>query len=247
MAFTGRLDGDRFMVERAERLGLGPDFYAPAVARAPDGRHLLLGWIPEDPPGPRSTRTWAGALTLPRVITVDPVGGVRIAIAGELSRVIERVVPLSDAVVRPEAPWAWRSWGPCFELDATLVPDGAALVRVEVDAPSGDLVEIRYEPAERRLTVIRGGRVRFAGLSPQGSTVLETPPDTLDPAALPVRLRLIVDGSVLEMVAAETITGTARLPGAREEGRTVRCTTVGGACELRAVSVASFPEDPGTD
>jgi sucrose-6-phosphate hydrolase SacC (GH32 family) len=214
------------------------------VARAPDGRHLLLGWIPEDPPGPRSTRTWAGALTLPRVVSVDPVAGVRIAIAGELSRVIERVVPLSDAVVSPEAPWAWRSWGPCFELDATLVPAGAALVRLEIEAPGGDLVEIRYEPAERRLTVIRGGRVRFAGLSPQGTTVLEAPPGLADPAALPVRLRVIVDGSVLEMVAAETITATARLPGAREEGRTVRCSTVGGACELRAVSVASFPEEP---
>lgn len=245
MAFTGRLSGDRFVIERAERLGLGPDFYAPAVARAPDGRHLLLGWIPEDPPGPRSTRTWAGALTLPRVVSVDPVAGVRIAIAGELSRVIERVVPLSDAIVRPDAPWAWRSWGPCFELDVTLVPDGAALVRLEIEAPGGDLVEIRYEPQERRLTVIRGGRVRFAGLSPQGTTVLEVPPDRPDPASLPLRLRLIVDGSVLEMVAAETITATARLPGAREEGRVVRCSTVGGACELRAVSVASFPEDPG--
>lgn len=242
MAFTGRLEGDRFAVERAERLGLGPDFYAPAVARAPDGRHLLLGWIPEDPPGPRSSRSWAGALTLPRVVTLDPSSGVRIAIAGELARVIERVVPLSDALVTPESSWTWRSWGPCFELDVTLAPAGAALVRLEVGAPGGDLVEIRYEPGERRLTVIRSGRVRFAGISSHGTTVLDPPGGATDAADAPIRLRVIVDGSVLEMVAAETITATARLPGARDEGRIVRCTTVGGACELRAVSVASFPD-----
>ena len=34
-----------------KRLGLGPDFYAPSITTTPDGRVLMLGWIPEDPPG----------------------------------------------------------------------------------------------------------------------------------------------------------------------------------------------------
>ena len=112
IALTGRMTDDRFAVERVERLGMGPDFYAPAVASAPEGRQLLLGWIPEDPPGSRSGRTWAGALTLPRVVTLDPEGGVRIAIARELDRLIDDVVPLPDVEVGPDAPWTWVSPGP---------------------------------------------------------------------------------------------------------------------------------------
>jgi len=76
IAISGRIEDDRFLPEHLVRLDGGPDFYAPAAVIAPDGRHLLLGWIPEDPPDEASsTRDWAGALTLPRVISLRPEGG----------------------------------------------------------------------------------------------------------------------------------------------------------------------------
>ena len=46
MAFIGRLDHDLFLVDRGQRLTMGPDFYAPAVVRTPDQHWLLFGWSP---------------------------------------------------------------------------------------------------------------------------------------------------------------------------------------------------------
>jgi beta-fructofuranosidase len=50
MAFTGRLSGDRFMIERAERLGLGPDFYAPPSPGRPMAGTCCWAGSPRIPP-----------------------------------------------------------------------------------------------------------------------------------------------------------------------------------------------------
>jgi beta-fructofuranosidase len=236
VAFTGRIVGDRFEVGRVERLGMGPDFYAPSVATAPDGRRLLLGWIPEDPPPRGSRRTWAGCLTLPRQISVDAAGRVGITVAAELTRLTTPDTAVTSAVVTETQPWAWSSDGPGFEFRATLLPEAAALVRIDITDPEGDIVQVRLVPGERRISITRGGHVRFAGLSPHGEAVL--PGDVQDA----VDLRLVLDGSVLELVADDCITGTARLPDAGDDGRRITISALGGACRLEGIEVATFEE-----
>lgn len=234
VAFTGRMVGQRFVVHHTERLGLGPDFYAPATVTAPDGRRLLLGWIPEDPPAPRSSRTWAGALTLPRIVSLDAEGRLRITLAAEVERFGGPSSRLPDAVVRDGEPWSRTFPGGHFELRASLVPDGAASIRLDVAGESGQVAEIRFDPRDRRLIVIRTGRVLVAGRDPHGTAVLPPTPDGA------LRLRMILDGSVLELVADERVTATARLPGVGGGGRTISCTSIGGACRLVDLEVAAF-------
>jgi hypothetical protein len=46
-------------------------------------------------------------------------------------------------------------------------------------------------------------------------------------------MRLIVDGSTLELAVDERVTATARLPVIGGGARTISCTTFGGACRLQ--------------
>ncbi len=234
LAFTGRIEADRFIVEHTQRLGLGPDFYAPATITASDGRRLLMGWIPEDPPSRRSARTWAGSMTLPRVVSLDPDGRLQVTLAAEVERFEGPSTLLPDAIVTDVTPWTQRFDDGHFEFRLSVIPEGAASIRFDIAGEGGTVAEVRFEPGERRITVARTGRVLVAGRDPHGTAIL---PPTTDGA---LHLRLILDGSVLELVADERQTATVRLPEVGGGGRTISCTTIGGACRLVDLDVSTF-------
>ena len=236
VAFTGKVTGSRFVVSRAARLGLGPDFYAPSVVTAPDGRRLLFGWIPEDPPRRGSARTWAGCLTFPRVVSVDADGQVRITLAAEVERFSGPTQRLPDATVQDDRPWVQVFRGGCVELRMSIVPDGAASIRLDVAGAGGTAAEIRFDPRHQRLSAARTSRVLVAGRELQGTTVL---PGTEDGA---LHLRLILDGSVLELAADDRVTATVRMPEVGGGARTISCTAIGGGCRLADLEVTMLGE-----
>lgn len=234
MAFTGEVVGERFVVRDSARLDLGPDFYAPAVVRGSDGRHLLFGWIPEDPPARRSTRTWAGSLTFPREASLDAKGRLRVTVASEVDHLGGESVSLPDATVTDGGPWVHAVEGGTAELRMRLVPEGAASVRIDIAGSNGTVAELRFDPRDRRISVVRTGRVVVAGRDPHGTAILPTrPEDVLD-------LRLLLDGSVLEVVADDRLTATARMPEVVGDHRTITVTTIGGACGLTALRAGTF-------
>jgi beta-fructofuranosidase len=235
VAFTGRMVDDRFLVRRTERLGLGPDFYAPATVRAPDGRSLLFGWIPEDPPGKGSTRTWAGCLSLPRVVSVDDEAHVRISIAREVDRAGSSAERIRDVRVDDGEVWRRVIHGGGMELRAAIIPEDVASIRIDVSGENGPVAEVRFDPRERRLTATRMGRVAVAGRDPHGTTIL---PPTADGH---LRLRVVLDGSSLELVADDRVTATARLPGIAGQDRTIALTAIGGSFHLADLEISTLP------
>ncbi|CAI0746211.1 glycoside hydrolase family 32 protein [Serratia entomophila] len=67
-------------------LDAGHDFYAPQTFTAADGRRLLFAWMDMwESPMPSKAHRWAGALTLPRELTLGADGGVRMNPARELT------------------------------------------------------------------------------------------------------------------------------------------------------------------
>jgi beta-fructofuranosidase len=234
MAFVGRLGEERFVVDHAQQLGMGPDFYAPAAVRMPDGRCLMLGWIPEDPPGPASDRTWAGALTFPRIVT--PVGGGRLSLAladevrslrGTLVRGETRVLPADGA------PWPIALPDGPFELVLELEPDEAAEVVLELrdDHPEEPLARVAYQAAPRLLSIARRGIVSVAGRSSRSATTLPAS----DGAT--VRLRIILDGSILEMETNGHTMATTRLPSRASAGCSAALQALGGAVRIQALEI----------
>ena len=226
VAVTGRIIGGRLVPEHAERLGLGPDFYAPSTATLSDGRALLIGWIPEDPPVRGEGRTWTGALTLPRVVSVDAGGRPVITLAVEAEQLGRRVDGWSGVVVEDTAPWTITTDDEHVELRLSLGSDGRAPIRLDLVAAGALVAEIRFDPRSRRLTAARIGRVLVAGRDPHGATTL--PAETADR----LDLRIILDGSILEIAAADRVTATIRLPSVGRGRRTFTGSTFGGSFRL---------------
>lgn len=79
--------GQAFDIEQPfTELDAGHDFYAPQTFTAADGRRLLIGWMDMwESPMPSKAHYWAGALTLPRELSLDDKGRVRMQPARELA------------------------------------------------------------------------------------------------------------------------------------------------------------------
>ena len=150
-----------------------------------------------------------------------------------------RRILLPDATVTDATPWVQRFEDGHFEFRLSIVPDGAVSIRFDIAGEGGTVAEIRFEPGERRITVARTGRVLVAGRDPHGTAILPPTPDGA------LHLRLILDGSVLELVADERQTATVRLPEVGGGGRTISCTTIGGACRLTDLDVSMFARPHG--
>lgn len=179
--FVGDFDAEagRFAWTQRGLLDHGRAAYAPQVLREPGGRALLWAWIRGFPAG----RGWNGCMTLPRVLTLDN-DQLAQEPAPELARLRQeprrwRRAPLSTGL--HPLPFG----GDTLEIEATLEPRGSRacglVVRAGADGSGG--MELRYEPAGSTLRV--------------GEATI---PLGLPPAA-PVRLRLFLDKSVLEVYA----------------------------------------------
>jgi beta-fructofuranosidase len=187
---TGTLD-TAAMVFHHEREGvLDPGcFYAPKTQLDPGGRRILWGWIRETrPEAEYRAAGWAGVMSLPRVLTLDPRGDLRIALLPEFDKL--RDAPrnlqwsgdessgrdrLARMVVR----------GACGEITLSFQrktePLDFSLVSPERSAP---WLACRYDPA-------RPGAIRiddqFVPLGPLNDKAVE--------------LRFLIDGSVIECFA----------------------------------------------
>lgn len=74
MYFVGSFDCEsgRFTCENADEIDGGFDFYAAQATKLPDGRTVLVAWMQMwDREMPTQPDGWAGAMTLPREITLD--------------------------------------------------------------------------------------------------------------------------------------------------------------------------------
>lgn len=229
VAVTGRFDGTRFRPERLTRFDHGHDCYAPAVEIAADGRFLAYGWSWEGlTERGRKEQGWAGCLTLPREIGLRG-DQVTYRPAADLSGLrtdhwAERDVRLYPGT--PGSPGLERALG-----------GGAAELRltVEVGESGGFDLAIRAAPDRSEQTVIRyradDGSLEFD--RDQSSTWSEAlggvsraeyPPP---PSGL-VELTVILDHSVIEVFAGDSVVLTERIYPQRPDSEFVRLTAADG-------------------
>lgn len=182
VAYSG---SERLFPEEPVLLDHGPDFYAPALLKAADGRWLLWGWSPEARTADWvSEAGWAGALTLPREVSLGEDGTVRQRPARELlalrtRRVLRHTGRAGDLGEVSRA----------FDLTATLTA-GTGL-RLDTSPDGTEHLDIRFEPGSVLVDRNHASRdARAAG----GIYRLPCPHagDALD-------VRIVVDGSIAEI------------------------------------------------
>ncbi|KUL31340.1 glycosyl hydrolase [Streptomyces regalis] len=210
VVYPGREQDGRFLAEAPSLLDHGPDFYAPALLPAPDGRWLLWGWSWEarDPEWVRESG-WAGLLTLPREVTLAEDGSLRQQPAAELLALRdERAV---TATGRTTATAVLGTVSPSFDLTARLEPraaDTTAGLRLVTSADGAEYLDIRIDPDAGELVVDRD----HASLDPRahGGTFRIPCPEATAASGVPVELRLVVDRSVAELYLPSGRTLTLR-------------------------------------
>ncbi|WP_425809690.1 glycoside hydrolase family 32 protein [Streptomyces sp. DT224] len=202
---TGREEDGRFAADSPPApLDHGPDFYAPALLKAPGGdRWLLWAWAWEARDDAWAHEAgWAGVLTLPREVNLTADGRVAQRPAREVlalrgGRALHRTGHVTQA-----APIELGQVGSSFDLTAALVPDatGTSGLRLITAADGSEYLDIHLDPAAGHLTVDRS----HASLDTRargGSYSLPCP--AMKRSGGPVELRVIVDRSIAEIYLAD--------------------------------------------
>nr|WP_053748213.1 glycoside hydrolase family 32 protein [Streptomyces sp. MMG1533] len=185
------------------RLDHGPDFYAPALLKAPgEERWLLWGWAWEARDAEWTNESgWAGALTLPRELTLADDGTVAQRPARELLALRgEPILPRTGQVTRSR-PVELGEVSRTFDLTATLTPDpnGTTGLRLVTSADGTEYLDISLDPSAGRLTVDRG-HASLDVRARAGAYSLPCPAAKVP--GTPVELRIVVDRSIAEIYLA---------------------------------------------
>ncbi|MBN1830361.1 MAG: glycoside hydrolase family 32 protein [Deltaproteobacteria bacterium] len=184
IAFVGDFDGTSFVRDRSvpvRRIHHGQSYASATFNDVPDGRRLLMAWIPESA-DLRGQRVWTGAQTMPRELSLKQ----------SYEGLVVSQLPASEIQMlrgtQTETPE-----GRELEISADFEATGSAPLGLEVlkGKGKGSPVRIGWDPIRAELFIIcsEGHRVA-APLAPHNGRI---------------SLSILVDRSIIEVFANEGI------------------------------------------
>jgi beta-fructofuranosidase len=183
---SGKLDAAAMVFHplKTGELDLGA-FYAPKTQLDAHGQRILWGWIPEKrPEAEYAAAGWAGMMSLPRVLHLDPDGNLRMTILPELSKLrgtSRQLFASSDGRI-PQG---------CGEILCTTHPGvGAFELALKSGPDKKELLLVKYSPDTHSVEVDGNNISIAAGDSPH--------------------LHAYIDGSVIELIVNQRIGYTQR-------------------------------------
>ncbi len=236
-AFVGTYAGQRFVPERLQKLDYGDRyFYAPQTMLDDQERRIVFGWLPEGCDTEAQLRAgWAGVMSLPRVLSLAPDGGLQVAPAQELTALRgahRRVtaIPIGETV--PDWPDDLR--GDTVEIGAVIDPSDAAEVGLKLrSSPNGaEETTIVYDRAGKRLVLNRDR----SSIDESVERTAHSAPLGLAPGE-PLVLRVFLDRSVIEVFANERVTLTSRVYPAGADSTGIAPIARGGTAGLRELDL----------
>ena len=205
--YVGNYDGTRLLAEKEGLVDYGADFYAPQVFSGTGDRRILMGWAWES----RSEQVqleagWAGVLTLPRQLFLGPDGELA-------SRPAPEVDALRGRALETPA-------GSCQDIEVEFEPGAGEVGLCVLAGPDGrEETRIGYRPGPE------GGRVFIdrtrSSLFADAARSHSEGPLHLAPGER-VRLRILIDRSILEVCANERVCLTTRVYPSRPDSSGVR-------------------------
>ena len=248
VAWSGHEHDGQLVGTERHVLDHGPDCYAPAVLRAPDGRWLLWGWSWEA----RDRRWvqesgWSGVLTVPRELTLDETGRPRQRPAAEIAALRStRTIHATGSVQHGETADLGEMTH-SFDLAARLDTTGHAGLRIITNTAGTEYLEIHHDRQTGELIVdrdraslderARGGSYRIPHLADE-----------------PLDLRVIIDHSIAELFTSAGQALTVRLyPSGATDWRLQAFTAPGtrlnyavDVWEMEPLVIKQVDQDTGT-
>ena len=225
--FVGTYENYRFTPEY-EALLDHAYLYAPLTLLDDRGRRLLWGWLREGRSKQAHTDAgWAGAQSIPRELSLD-----------EHNRLLMRPVPEIetirgahhqydtvnlDTTSEAEMPITAHGLALDIELDATLQDDGELMLSVACSADNAQRTDIQYSALTDELSVNRA----CSSISDEDERHTHTAQHNLHTGE-PLQLRVILDGSLLEIIANGRTSITSRIYPTRFEDDGIRLQGKGG-------------------
>ncbi len=232
--FVGRWENRRFIYELQGELDPGGPFYAPQAFRDERGRRIMFGWLREErPQSAQVAAGWSGVMTLPRVLTLRPDPRLEFAPAPEVESLRGKHFRKDDLTVAPGARGLLPDLrGDCLELRVEIDPGQAETVGLLLRRSPGGEEETRLV-YDRRATTLAIDRARSSADATVARDVRSTP-FTLAPGE-PLRLRVFLDRSVVEVYANGHTCLTSRIYPTRPDSLGLDLFATGGRATVRGM------------
>lgn len=205
-AFVGRFVDERFIPEWDGPLDVDAGAFAHLTTCAPDGRRLQWAWLKEQREQALiDVGGWAGAMTVPRELGHDDRHRLTLRPVGELASL--RAEPAAFDATGATSGSVLRFAGRHLDIEATFTLARHKVGLTLLASPDGrESTRIVFWPDARRLSIERARSSLEPGVIRQDvHGHLE-----LDPGEA-LRLRVLLDGSVLEVYANDRLCLSTRV------------------------------------
>lgn len=252
--YLGRWENEKFYPESHAWMNWpGGTFFAPESCIDDQGRRIMWAWVLDwRPGGPQPPSGWSGTMSLPRHLWLADDDTLRMAPVEELQalRMNHRhrdaiaLAPGADVVLDDVR-------GDCLELALEIQPGDAKQVGVKVRcSPDGeeetpivyddDAGTLRVELAKSSIDPYLQ-HLEFVMGAPNPAVTAQIAPFTLADGE-PLRLRILLDRSIIEIFANERQAVTQRIDPARADSLGITLFAVGG--NARVVSIDAWDMAP---
>lgn len=234
--FVGTYRDHRFTPDFHRRLDHSGLFYAPQSFVDAQGRRLMFAWVRESRAERHlSSAGWSSMQSIPRVLTPGSGGLIQIDPAPELQTLRRDHQHVESLRVSSMGDNLDGMAGRNIEIVAEFIPESAEAFGLKLlTAPDGsEETRLVYDVTAQTLTLDRS-RSRWnpgdVDMTPLSGKVPLSPGE-------PLRLRVFVDGSVIEVIANGTESLTGRVYPMRAESVGVDAFARGGSALIRRLAL----------
>lgn len=233
--FVGDYTNHSFAPVSLGKLDYGASLYATQSFRDASGRRLVFGWLREQRADEAQRAAgWSGAMSLPRILSLKSNGVLEQRPAPELERLRGRHLRLEGADLAAATERLTGMRGDTLEIAVEIDPGDAAEVGLAVlRSPDGaEQTRITYGRAEGRLAL----DTTRSSLSQSVQVGVYAGPLELAPGE-PLRLRIFLDRSIVEIFANERACVSGRVYPTREDSLGLELFASGGSATAVALDV----------
>jgi len=242
--YLGQWKNEQFTPQLHERMNWpGGTCFAPESLLDDEGRRIMWAWVLGR--RPRNEYGWSGTMTLPRVLSLNEDGTLRIEPAEELKRLRMHARGHERIRVADGSPVTLDDVrGECLELDLTIKPGSAKRfgikLRCSPDGAEQTVIECNPSAKHLKIDVSKSSldQVKYFTFCMKGGN---NPQVTEQKAAFQLkkgenlRLRIFLDRSILEVFANARQCITQRIYPAQSDSLGVVLFSKGGFVEVESL------------
>jgi beta-fructofuranosidase len=242
--YLGQWKNEQFYPEYHEKMSwVDNDYFAPESLLDDKGRRIMWAWLFDGrKKKTRKASGWSGTMGLPRVLWLGDDGMLRMAPPEELKILRYNPKKLQSLTVKADSELPLKDFGSnSCELSIEMVPDGAQQFGVKVCvSPDGQEETLIYYDAKDKKLKIDTNKSSLG----EGPKSVEAGPFELKPGE-PLKLRVFVDKSVVEVFANNRQAVMRRIYPTRKDSLNVVLFSKGGSVKIPVLKAwEMMPSNP---